>query len=164
MASLYELTQDFLMVAQQLEEMDLDEETIQDTLESLKQPIEKKAENIIKFVKNIEAMAAARETEAKRLKEAAASDLKKAEKLIRYLDETLQQLDINNLTAGPFQLKYKQGSEIVEIDEVLLPKEFWIVEEVKKPLPKPELKKLIKAGRFIPGANIIRNSDKLVIK
>lgn len=164
MPSLYTLTQDFLTVAAQLDEMDLDNETIQDTLDSLKQPIEQKAENIVKYVKHLEAMGAARKEEAKRLNEQAAKDLKKSEKLMEYLDQTLEKLNINNLTAGAFQLQYKKGSEVVEIDEVLLPKEFWIVEEVKKPMGKPELNKLIKSGRFIPGANIVRNKDKLVIK
>jgi hypothetical protein len=164
MASLYNLTAEFMQIAEQLEEMDLDQETFTDTLESLQIPIENKAENIIKFAKNLEAMAEARKAEAKRLTEQAAKDLKKAERLIAYLDHSLQMLNQKQLTAGIFELKYKTGSEIVQVDETQLPKEFWKVETVEKPFDKPTLKKYLKEGLEIPGVKVIRNADKLVIK
>jgi hypothetical protein len=164
MASLYNLTAEFMQIAEQLEEMDIDQETFTDTLESLQIPIENKAENIIKFAKNLEAMAEARKAEAKRLTEQAAKDLKKAERLIAYLDHSLQMLNQKQLTAGIFELKYKVGSEIVQVDETQLPKEFWKVETVEKPFDKPTLKKYLKEGLEIPGVKVVRNADKLVIK
>jgi hypothetical protein len=164
MASLYNLTAEFMQIAEQLEEMELDQETFTDTLESLQIPIENKAENIIKFAKNLEAMAEARKAEAKRLTEQAAKDLKKAERLISYLDHSLQMLNQKQLTAGIFEIKYKTGSEVVQVDETKLPKEFWKVETVEKPFDKPTLKKYLKEGLEIPGVKVIRNADKLVIK
>jgi chromatin segregation and condensation protein Rec8/ScpA/Scc1 (kleisin family) len=164
MSSLYNLTAEFMQIAEQLEEMDLDSEIVADTLNSVSMPLEIKAENTIKYIKNLEAFAQARKEEAKRLNEQAAKDLKKAERLTNYLDSTLKLLDRKNLTAGLFQLTFKKGSEIVEIDETQLPKEFWKVETVEKPFDKPTLKKYLKEGLEIPGVKVIRNADKLVIK
>ena len=165
MASLYTLTNEFLQVAAQLEEMELDQDTITDTLESLQLPIEEKAENIIKFVKNIEAMAEARKSESKRLAELAATDLKRAERLLSYLDDSLRMLGKKKLTAGVFEVGYRKGVEVVEVDEERLPQEYWITPEpTPKPIGKPELKKLLKEGKEIPGVTLKRNSDKLVIK
>jgi chromatin segregation and condensation protein Rec8/ScpA/Scc1 (kleisin family) len=164
MASLYNLTAEFMQIAEQLEEMELDSEIIADTLNSVSMSLEIKAENTIKYIKNLEAFAQARKEEAKRLNEQAAKDLKKAERLTNYLDSTLKLLDRKNLTAGLFQLTFKKGSEIVEIDETQLPKEFWKVETVEKPFDKPTLKKYLKEGLEIPGVKVIRNADKLVIK
>lgn len=152
-----------MQIAEQLEEMDLDQETITDTLESLQISIEDKAENVIKFAKNLEAMAEVRKNEAKRLTEQAAKDIKKAERLTNYLDTTLQMLGKKQLTAGIFELKYKKGSEVVKIDESQLPELYWI--EVKKPFDKITLKNLVKEhGQEIPGVSLVRNPEKLVIK
>ena len=163
MASLYNLTAEFLQVANQLEEMDLDQELIQDTLEALQMPIEEKAENVIKFVRNLEAMAEARKSEAKRLTEQAAKDLKKAESLLNGLDNALKMLNKTKLTAGVFEIKYKKGSEVVEVDENQLPEEYFV--PAFKPMTKTELKYLVKnEGKIIPGVKVIRNPDKLVVK
>ena len=164
MSSLYNLTKDFLEIANKLDELDLDQETIQDTLESLQMPIEEKAENIIKFTRNLEAMAEARKAEAKRLTEQAGKDLKKAESLLNGLDNALRMMGKTKLTAGVFEIKYKKGSEVVLVDETKLPENYFIKEVVKKPMAKPELKLRLKSGVEIPGVSIIRNPDKLTIK
>lgn len=163
MASLYNLSIEFLQVAQQLEEMELDQETLADTLESLQIPIEEKAENVIKFAKNLEAMAEARKTEAKRLTEQAAKDAKKAERLLSYLDDAMRMLNKKKLTAGVFEVGYKKGLEVVKVDETRLPKEYWLSQK-PKPMGKPELKKLVKDGVEIEGVTLERNPDKLTIK
>jgi hypothetical protein len=163
MASLYNLSIEFLQVAQQLEEMELDQETLADTLESLQIPIEEKAENVIKFAKNLEAMAEARKTEAKRLTEQAAKDAKKAERLLSYLDDAMRMLNKKKLTAGVFEVGYKKGLEVVKVDETRLPKEYWLPQK-PKPMGKPELKKLVKDGVEIEGVTLERNPDKLTIK
>jgi chromatin segregation and condensation protein Rec8/ScpA/Scc1 (kleisin family) len=168
MASLYNLTAEFMQIAEQLEEMDLDQETITDTLESLQIPIENKAENIIKFAKNLEAMAEARKNEAKRLTEQAGKDLKKAERLKAYLDETMQMLGKRKMDAGIFQLSYRKGTEVVEIDMDKIPNcyerpDFYTM-KTEFSIGKPKLKEILKAGEEIPGVKLIRKQDSLVVK
>jgi vacuolar-type H+-ATPase subunit I/STV1 len=168
MASLYDLSIEFLQVAQALEELDLDQETIEDTLESFQGSIEEKAENIIKFAKNLEALSEARKAEAKRLNELAAKDTKKAERLLNYLDESLKMIGKKKLTAGIFEVGYRKGVEVVKVDESRLPlfverPDLYIPVE-PKPIGKPELKKMLKEGLEIPGVTLERNPDKLTIK
>ncbi|HDU0469623.1 TPA: siphovirus Gp157 family protein, partial [Listeria monocytogenes] len=62
---LYELTQAYNQVLEMAEE--LDTETLQDTLDSIREPIEEKAENIIKMVKSIEVEAEGLAKEVERL-------------------------------------------------------------------------------------------------
>lgn len=165
MSSLYTLTTEFLQVANQLEEMELDQTTIADTLESLELPIEEKAENIIKYAKNIQAMAEARKNESKRLAELAAADTKRADRLLGYLDDSLRMLGKKKLTAGVFQVSYRKGVEVVKVDTERLPKEYWNAPEpVAVPLGKPELKKMLKEGKTIEGVSLVRNPDSLVVK
>lgn len=163
MASLYELTNEFLEIYQELEAAELDEDVVENTLESLQLPIEKKAENIIKFAKNLEAMADARKAEAKRLNEVAASESKKAERLLEYLDYAMQRLGKKELMAGIFKASYRKGAEVVEIDESKLPKKYW-QPQPPKPISKTELKKMLKENEKIDGVSLVRKPDKLVIK
>jgi hypothetical protein len=163
--SIYSLTQDFLAVQSQLEERDLDAKTVADTLETLQIPIEDKAENIIKWAKNLQAMSEVRKNEAKRLTELASKDEKKAERLLGYLDEALKLINKKNLTAGVFEVWYRKGSEVIEIDPLRLPQEYWIIPEPKpQPFDKPKLKKLVKSGVNIPGVSLVRKEDTLQIK
>lgn len=169
MASVYTLAKEFIDAVENINELiedglEISENAYTDTLEMLQMPIEQKAENIIKYAKNIEALVAARKSEAKRLNELASKDSKKAERLLSYLDDALKMMGKTQLTAGVFEIKYKKGSEIVVVDESKLPDEYFTSEIVKKAMDKPQLKKLIKDGLEIPGVNIVRNENKLVIK
>jgi predicted ATP-dependent endonuclease of OLD family len=169
MSSLYNLTQDFLDTVAQLEELELDQETVNDTLESLQMPIEQKAENIVKYMKELEALAEMKKTESKRLSESASADLKKAESLKTYLQQNLERTGIKKLQAGIFTLAFRKGSEVVEIDESKVPlfheaPRFYKAQEPKF-LGKTELKTLIKEeGIIIPGVTLVRKQDSLVIK
>lgn len=161
--SLYDLTNDFLEVVTKLEDMELDEAALSDTLESLQQPIEEKAENIIKYVRNIEALATAKKEEAKRLQSSASADLLRAENILKYLDENLKRANIDKMQAGLFEVKYRKGSTVVQIDENQLPAQYWVPQD-PKPMSKTDLKKRLQAGETIPGAQLIKKSDTLVIK
>ena len=147
---------------------EVDQELIKDTMESLQAPIEEKAENIIKYIKNIEALADAKKLEAKRLSDSASSDLKKVEKLKTYLADNLQRVGIKNLQAGVFALSFRKGSEVVEVDENKVPNQYtrpdlWIAQEPKL-LGKAELKKMLKSDDPIPGITLVRKPDSLVVK
>ena len=165
--SLYELTMQMEDALNSIfewygEEEEVDQDLIKDTMESLQAPIEEKAENIIKYIKNIEALADAKKLEAKRLSDAASADLKRAEKLKTYLADNLQRVGIKKLQAGVFALSFRKGSEVVEVDEDRLPENYYRTQVV--PFSKTDLKKLIKDGETIPGVKITRKEDSLVIK
>jgi hypothetical protein len=166
--SLYNLTNDFAAVVNHLEEMELDSEVIQDTLDSLQAPIEEKVENIVKYMKSLEALADAKKLEAKRLSDSASSDLKKVEWFKNYMADNLKKANITKLQAGIFSLGWRKGTEVVQIDETKTPTadeapHLYLYQEPKF-IGKTDLKKLIKEGKEIPGVSIVRNPDSLVVK
>lgn len=65
--NLYELTEDFLMVQQMLEDPDVDQKLINDTLESLEYDIEQKADGYAKLIRNMEGSLTAVKAELERL-------------------------------------------------------------------------------------------------
>lgn len=165
--SLYHLAQEFRDIVANIEEMELDEQTKQDTLDSLKMPIEEKVENIVKYMRSLESLAEAKKAEAKRLSESAASDLKKAEFFKNYITNNLQAVGIKDLQAGVFKISFRKGSEVVQVDENKIPQyenapELYTVEY--KFRGKTELKKALQVGIEIPGVTIVRNPDSLVVK
>jgi Siphovirus Gp157 len=168
MGRLYEITQEFMEFQKQLEEMDLDDQTFADTLDSAMFSIEVKVENIIKHMRTLEALAEAKKTEAKRLSESAAGDLKKVEWFKNYMADNLQKAGINKLQAGVFALSFRKGSEVVEVDDLQLPTPFeapqLYVEQEPKFMGKTDLKKLLKDGHSIKGVSLVRKEDSLVIK
>lgn len=162
MMNLYQLVQEFKDITAQLEEMELDQETFSDTLDSLQLPIEEKVENIVKYMKSLEALAEAKKAEAKRLSESASSDLKKAEFFKNYIANNLQAIGMKELQAGVFKIGFQKGREVVQVDENSLPDKYWVEQRV--PLSKTELKRVIKEGSEIPGVTLVRNPDSLVVK
>jgi hypothetical protein len=166
MGSLYEITQEFMEFQKQLEEMDLDDQTFEDTLDSAMFSIEVKAENIIKHIKTLEALADAKKLEAKRLSDSASSDLRKVERFKNYLTDNLNKAGIKKLQAGVFNVGFRKGSEVVEVSDTFdiesIKNQNFI--RTKKELDKAKIKESLKQGYEIPGVKLIRKDDSLVIK
>jgi hypothetical protein len=166
--SLYNLTNQFALAVTHLDEMELEQDLYQDTLDSIQAPIEEKVENIVKYMKSLEALADAKKLEAKRLSDSASSDLKKVEWFKNYMADNLKKANITKLQAGIFSLGWRKGTEVVQIDETKTPTadeapHLYLYQEPKF-IGKTDLKKLIKEGKEIPGVSIVRNPDSLVVK
>jgi hypothetical protein len=119
--SLYVLTNEFLAFTKFMEENEMDDQTATDTLEALQMPLETKVENIVKYMKSLEALADAKKLEAKRLSESASADLKKVEWFKNYMADNLKKAGITKLQAGVFSLGWRKGSEVVQVDETKTP-------------------------------------------
>jgi hypothetical protein len=173
MGSLYELTKEFMDAMDNINDLiedglEISEHAYTDTLEMLQMPLEEKVENIVKHMKTLEALADAKKLEAKRLSESASVDLKKAERLKNYMADNLKNAGIKDLQAGVFNLKFRKGTEVVQVDETKTPSvdeapHLYLYQEPKF-MGKTDLKKLIKEGQTIPGVSIVRNPDSLVVK
>ena len=84
--NLYELSVAF----QEVQNMDLDPEVMQDTLDSIEDAIENKAENIAKLVRNLESDVAAYKEEEDRLKTKCQSTENKVKWLKTYLEDNMK--------------------------------------------------------------------------
>lgn len=153
MATLYELTGQFL----EIYNMDLDDETKQDTLDSIdwNEDYENKVENYIKVIKNNEADIEARKNEIKRLSELNKSAERKNERLKEVLKESMELTGHDRVDTTLFKVSFRR-SKAVEVDMVLLPDEY---KKVEYKADKTALKRLLTDGQEIAGATLVENKN-----
>ena len=147
--NLYELSQNYLAV----QDMELDEETLRDTLDSIEEAWEDKAENIVKLIRTVEADEQALEAEEKRFNARKKTEANKKQFLKRYLEEMMQLTGKTKFKAGVFNISLQNNPPSVEVfDEALLPERFLIEQPPK--IDRAEIKELLKAGEEVPGAEL----------
>ena len=145
--NLYELSQNYLAV----QEMDLEPETLKDTLDSIEEAIEVKAENIAKWIRNLEADKKAFEEEEKRFKDKKQAADNRIKSLKQYLEDNMRLTGKTKFKAGFFSFAIQNNRPSVEVfDEALIPKQFLIEQPVK--IDRAGIAELLKAGEEVPGA------------
>ena len=137
MATLYELTG----LYQQIYDMDLDDETKQDTLDSMdwENDYENKVENYIKVMKNLDADIEARKSEIDRLKKLNDADKSKKERMKTALAGSMEMTGREKVDTTLFKVSFRK-SKAVEVDMVLLPDEY---KKVEYKADKTTLKQLL---------------------
>ena len=151
--NLYELSQNYLAV----QDMDLEPETLKDTLDSIEEAIEVKAENIAKWIRNLEADKKAFEEEEKRFKEKKQAADNRIKSLTLYLEDNMRLTGKTKFKAGFFSFAIQNNPPSVEVfDEALIPKQFLIEQPVK--IDRAGIKELLKAGEEVPGAELKHSS------
>lgn len=147
--NLYELSQNYLAV----QDMELEPETLKDTLDSIEEAIEDKAENIAKWIRNLEADKKAFEEEEKRFKEKKQAADNRIKSLKLYLEDNMRLTGKTKFKAGFFSFAIQNNPPSVEVfDEALIPKQFLIEQPVK--IDRAGIKELLKAGEEVPGAEL----------
>lgn len=147
--NLYELSQNYLAV----QDMDLEPETLKDTLDSIEEAIEDKAENIAKWIRNLEADKKAFEEEEKRFKEKKQAADNRIKSLKLYLEDNMRLTGKTKFKAGFFSFAIQNNPPSVEVfDEALLPERFLIEQPPK--IDRAGIKELLKAGEEVPGAEL----------
>ena len=151
--NLYELSQNYLAV----QDMDLEPETLKDTLDSIEDAIEDKAENIAKLIRNLEADKKAFEEEEKRFKEKKQAADNRIKSLKLYLEDNMRLTGKTKFKAGFFSFAIQNNPPSVEVfDEALIPKQFLIAQPVQ--IDRAGIKELLKAGEEVPGAELKHSS------
>lgn len=153
MASLYELTGQYL----EIYNMELDEETKLDTLDSVdwETEYETKVENYIKVMKNIDADVEARKAEIKRLTELNKADEKKKDHLKDTLSASMNMTGHERVDTPLFKVSFRK-SQAVEVDETVLPEAYKVA--TWKP-DKKRLKEDLKSGLEIIGASLVERKN-----
>ena len=153
--ALYSLASEYRAAAERLADLDLDAQTIADTLESLSGELEVKAQNVALFVRKLESDAAAMKEWAKGAVERAKATETRADALRAYLARCMDDTGIEKIEGPGVRLSFRKSSAVVIDGEDLIPAEFMRVKP--PPPPEPDKKAIadaIKAGREIPGAHI----------
>lgn len=147
--NLYELSLAF----QDVQNMDLDPEVMKDTLDSIEDAIESKAENIAKLIRNLESDVSAYKEEEDRLKTKRQATENKVKWLKTYLEDNMKLTGKTKFKSGMFNFAIQKNPASVNItDEKIIPEEFLIQQPPK--VDKTSLKEILKRGIEVPGAEL----------
>lgn len=165
--ALYAIAAEFRQQAAQLAELDLDDATLADTLESIQWPVEEKSRAVAAVIGNMDAAAKMVKDFAQRKLDEAKAMQTRADHLRKYLLDNMMACNITEIAAndGSLTIKVKSNPPAVIIDD-----ESAIPDAYKAEVPAPPKridKKLIsdalKAGTAVTGAHLERGS-RLEIK
>ncbi len=162
--NLYQLKQIYLQDAQKLQDLEIDEQTLADTLEAMSGDLETKATNTVMLAKNMRVTAAAiKEAEA-----AMAARRKAIEARADYLEKrvfnTMLETGITKIECPYFTLSIQANPPSVEVfDALQIPADYLREVPVTYAPDKALIKKAIVDGFEVPGAKLT-TSRRLVIK
>lgn len=149
--NLYELTDSYLKV---LELIENGEEGLEDTLESINDTIELKADGYARIIRNLEANAVALKTEIDRLTNRRRSIENSIDRLKENLKDAMIATGKEKIKTDLFNVTVANNPVAVNvIDETLIPEEYFNVEVIRK-LDKISLRDAIKGGQEIQGAEL----------
>jgi len=163
--ALYELAAEFRQTAELLADMDLDPQTVTDTLEAAAFPVEQKAVQVAAFIRNLEASAEQIKQAEKAMADRRKAIEARAAHVKDYLLHNMRACGFTKVTHPNFVIAVKQNPESVVIeDERQIPMDYMRQPETPPPVPdKALIKQAIKDGYEVPGAKLMR-SVRLDIK
>lgn len=158
MTALYVLAQEYRAAAEQLADLDLDPQTVSDTLESMGGDLEVKAKNTALVIRNIEATADAIKAAEQEMSKRRKAMENRAAALTQYLLDSMQFAGIQKIESPHLCLTIKKNPAAVVIDGVdLIPSEFMKTPEPPPPAPdKKAIAEAIKGGKEVPGAHLVQ--------
>lgn len=157
--NLYELVGNYKKVY----EMDLDDETWQDTLESIDSAIEQKADGVMYVIRNLEVDVIGLKDEEKRLKSKREVAERKIKRLKQYLQENMEAVGKTKFKTQLFAYNIQNNPASLKLtDEKLIPEKYYTVETSRK-YDNKAIKDDLKAGKVINGAEL-KTSQSLRIR
>lgn len=156
--TLYQIAGEYRDAADKLAELNLDEQTFKDTLESFGGDLEEKCKNTAFVVRNLEAAVVQISSAVQEMNRRAEQLEKNAERVRQYLLDNMIFAGVKKLETPYFVLSVRENPpKVIVDDEKLIPSEYF----TDPPPPAPKLdKKLvaqaIKDGHQVPGAHVER--------
>lgn len=164
--TLYELADEYMHIARQLQESDLPVEAVNDTLEGLTLPIEEKARAVAVVIANMqeneELVQQAIDKLSERLKRIAA----RREWLTGYLKVNMQRTGITKIEHPLLKISLRKNPVKVVIDSpVDVPLDYYGPQKPPPPreISKTLIKAAIEAGKIVPGAHLAQD-ERVEIK
>lgn len=165
MTALYVLANEYRQAADKLADMDLDEQTIADTLDGLSGELEDKATNVMMFARNLEATAEQIKAAEAQMAARRKAIERKADGLRRYVLGAMQATGIKKIACPHFEMSVRANPPAVEVfDKDQVPSFYMREPEPQPPVPdKSAIKAELQAGRDVPGCRLA-SSHRLEIK
>lgn len=161
--TLYEIAAEFKEIADRLQDSDLPDEVVRDTLEGCAMDFDNKAIATASLIRNMEATAAAiAEAEAVQYRRRKAIE-NRISALRSYLMSMMVTVDRRRIECPLFKIAV-QGTKASVIIEGEIPDDYLVYPEAPPPRPdKDAIKSAIEAGKEVPGARL-QAGQTLVIK
>jgi hypothetical protein len=163
--ALYQVADIYLQDLNRLKELDLDDQTFSDTLESLSGDLEIKATNVAMFMRNLEANAEAIKAAEEQMAARRRAIERRAERIRQYLLDNMERCAIKSIECPFFKITVRANPESLVLEQdAVIPPEF-----ISQPPPPPpqvdkvRLKAAMKDGLAVPGARLERK-NRLDIK
>jgi len=162
MTSLYVLTDQYQALMHQLDELDLDAQTIADTIEAsgLTDALQDKAQGIEMVARAATQYVPALDAEIARLQALKAARERIAQGLRDYLKRNMEEAQIEKIECPFFKITIAKNPAAVDIfDPLSLPAVYMVVPEPKPAMPdKKAIAAAIKAGQEVPGARMTQGT------
>ncbi|MED1953955.1 siphovirus Gp157 family protein [Brevibacillus centrosporus] len=150
--NLYELTGSYLNLLQLTQDGEIDEQAIADTLASLEDAIDQKAEGIAKVMRSNSALIDALKAEEKRLAERRKALENRNESLKQYLASSLEAIGVDKVKTATHTIGFRNNPPAVSVlDEAAVPLQYFITTQS---LDKKSILEQLKNGEEIPGVTL----------
>lgn len=162
--ALYQITGQYRQLAEQLSTLDLDAQTVADTIEAsgLTDALQEKAQGVELVARAAEMHCPAIDAEIARLQALKAHRQRIAQGLREYLKKNMEDAGIDRIECALLKLTIKKNPPAVEVqDEAQIPGGYWVTPEPKPPekrLDKKAIAAALKKGEEVPGAKLIQHT------
>lgn len=160
--TLYQLQGEWLALANKLSDMDMDPQTIADTIEGsdVQMAIEEKVQGYEMVARNIESSCPVIQAEIKRLQALEKAVAARASALRLRVRTVMGDMAIQKISCPLFEIRIQKNPAALDVyDERMVPAEFWSKPDPFDVLDKDALKKALTAGREIQGARLTRGES-----
>lgn len=166
--TLYQIAGEYRQAADTLAELDLDDQTIADTLESISGDLTTKSQNVAFVIKNIEATVEQINAAVEHMNARAQALEKRAERVREYLLQNMLMAGVQKIECPYFKLAVRDNPPKVVVDDEKQIPMLYMTDPAPPPPPTPKPdKKLIAAalkdGHDVPGCRLERGK-RLEIK
>jgi len=154
--ALYEIASEYREAMARLNELDLDEQTIADTLESISGDLTTKCTNIGFVIRNMESLAEQIKQAEQQMSARRKSIESRAEYVREYLRRNMEACEISKIESPWFAITLRKNPPKVVVDDPeAVPIEFWR----QPPMPAPEIDKKaiaeqLKSGGVVSGTHL----------
>jgi len=159
--TLYQISAEYRAAADMLAELDLDEQTVADTLESINGDLTVKSQNVAFVIRNIEASAEQIGVAIEHMQARAQALTKRADRIREYLLQNMLMAGVQKIECPYFKLSVRDNPpKVIVDDEKQIPMAYMTDPAPPPPPPPKPDKKLIAAalkdGFDVPGCRLER--------
>jgi hypothetical protein len=163
--ALYEIAHEYRAALDKLAELDLDEQTLSDTLEGMGGELQTKSVSVAAFIRNLEASAAAIKEAESQMSARRKAIENRAARVKDYLLANMMVAGVQKIESPYFKLSVRDNPPAVEIFEpALIPLDYMVLPPIPDAVPnKKAIAAVLKDGGDVPGCVLVRGT-RLEIK